>query len=73
MCFCMVTQKVIDLEHDVENCRVNLKVTVNLFSSFTAIQTVRSYNSTLTQARKLILSMYVQLILIYKIYEYHHA
>ena len=36
------------------------------FFPFTAIQTVRSKNSTLVQARRLILSMYVNLI-IYKI------
>ena len=39
-------------------------------SQFTTIQTVKFYNSTLVQARKLILSMYVYLILMYKIYEY---
>ena len=33
-------------------------------SPFTTIQTVKSCNSTLAQARKLILSMYVHLILI---------
>ena len=37
------------------------------------IQNVRSYNSTLVQARKLILSIYVHLILIHKIYEFHQA
>ena len=41
-------------------------------SPFTTIQTVRSYSSTLGQARNLILSMYVHLILIYKIYECRH-
>ena len=42
-------------------------------SPFTAIQTVRSHNSTLVQARKLILSMYVYLILIYRFYKNPHA
>ena len=32
-----------------------------------------NYNSTLIEARKLILSMYVHLILEYNIYEYRHA
>ena len=43
------------------------------FSPFTTIQTVRSYNSTLVQGRKLILSMNVHKIKICKIYEYSHA
>ena len=43
------------------------------FSSFPTIQTVKSHNSTLIQARKFILSLYVHLLLIYKIYEYRHA
>ena len=62
-------------EFDIENHRIKVKVTVGLqkFSPFTTIQTVRSYNSTLVQARKLILSMYVHLIVTYKIYEYRHA
>ena len=38
-----------------------------------SLQTVRSYSSTLEQARDLILSMYLHLILIYKIYEVRHA
>ena len=52
-------------EVDIEQCQVKVKVTggVQNFSPFTTIQTVRSYNSTLAQDRKLILSMYVQLIL----------
>ena len=62
---------------DIAHYRIKVKVTVGLqkFSPFTTIQTVRSHNSTLVQARKLILvlSMYVHLIVIYKIYEYHHA
>ena len=41
------------------------KVTVGLsnFPPFTTIQTIRSYNSTWVQARKLKLSMYVHLII----------
>ena len=61
---------------DIGHCRTKVKVTAltsKLFSIFTAIQTVRSHSSTLVQARKLILSMYVHLILIYTIYEYCHA
>ena len=42
-------------------------------SPFTTKQTVRSYYLTLVQARKLILSMYVHLIVKYNIYEYCHA
>ena len=62
-------------EFDIEHHRITVKVTVGVqkFSPFTTIQTVRSYISTLVQARKLILSMYVHLIVIYKIYEYRHA
>ena len=60
---------------DIEHCRTKVKVTARLrnFSPCTTIQTVRSHNSTLVHAGKLILSMYVHLILIYKIYEYRHA
>ena len=56
-------------EFDIELRRIKVKVTVGVqkFSPFTTIQTVRSYSSTLVQARNLILSMYVHLILIYKI------
>ena len=62
-------------EFDTELRQVKVKVTVGVqrFSPFTTIQTVRSYNSTLVQARKLILSMYVHLILTYKIYECRYA
>ena len=62
-------------EFDIELRRIKVKVTVGVqrFSPFTTIQTVRSYNSTLVQARNLILSMYVHLILIYKIYECLYA
>ena len=57
-------------EFDIELRQIKVKVTVGVqkFSPFTTIQTVRSYSSTLVQARNLILSMYVHLILIYKIY-----
>ena len=55
---------------DIELRRIKVKVTVRVqkFSPFTTIQTVRSYSSSLVQARNLILSMYLHLILIYKIY-----
>ena len=53
-------------EFDTEHHRIKVKVTVGL-QKFTTIQTVRSYNSTLVQARKLILSMKVHLIVIYKL------
>ena len=43
------------------------------FSPFTTIQTVRFHNSTLVQARKLIITEYVYLIRIYKFYEYRHV
>ena len=48
-------------EFDIEHHRIRVKVTVGLqnFSPFTTIQTIRSYNSTLVQARKLIFSMYI--------------
>ena len=62
-------------ELGIEHHQIKVKVTVGLqkFSRFTTIQTVRSYNSTLKQPRKLILSMYVHPIVIYKIYEYRRA
>ena len=62
-------------EFNIEHHRIKVKVTVGLqkFSPFTTIQTVRSYNSTLVQARKLVLSRNVHLIVIYKIYKYRHA
>ena len=62
-------------EFDIEHHRIKVKVTVGLqtFSPFTTIQTVRSYSSTLVQAKKLILSLYLHLIVIYKFYEYRHA
>ena len=62
-------------EFDIELHRIKVKVTVGIkkFSPFTTIQIVRSYSSTLVQARNLILSIYLHLILIYKIYECHYA
>ena len=62
-------------EFDIELCRIKVKVTVGVqkFFPFTTIQTVRSYSSTLVQARNVILSMYLHLILKNKIYECRHA
>ena len=59
---------------DIEHHRIKVKVTLGLqkFPHLPQYK-VRSYNSTFEQARKPILSMYVHLIVIYKIYEYHHA
>ena len=61
----------------IGHCRTKVKVMMQLqnFSPIIAIQTVRSHNSTLVQAnvRKLILSMFLHLILIYNIYEYRQA
>ena len=55
-------------ELNIEHHQIKVKGTVGLqkFSPFTTLQTVRYYNSTLVQARKLILSMYIHLIVIYK-------
>ena len=46
-------------EFNIELHQIKVKVTVGLqkFSTFTTIQNVRSYNSTLVQARKLMLSV----------------
>ena len=62
-------------EFDIEHLLIKVKVTVGLqkFSPFTTIQTVSSHKTTLVKARKLILSTYVYLILINKIYEYRQA
>ena len=62
-------------EFDIGLRRIKVKVTVGVqkFSPFTTIQTVRSSISTLVQARNLILSLYVHLIIIYKSYEYRQA
>ena len=57
-----------------EHYQIKVKITGGLHvSPFTTIHTVRSYNSILAQARKLILSMYFQLKLIYKFHDYCHA
>ena len=60
---------------DIELHGIKVKVTVGVqkFSPFTTIQTVRSYSSTLVQARNLILSIYLHLIPIYKINECRHS
>ena len=60
-------------EFDIELHLIKVKVTggVQKFSPFTTIQTVRSYSSTLVQARNLILSMFLHLI--YKNYECRHS
>ena len=60
-------------EFNIERIKVKVTVGLQKFSPFTTIQTVRSYNSTLVQARKLVLSRNVHLIVIYKIYKYRHA
>ena len=62
-------------EFDIELHRIKVKVTVGvqIFFPFTTIQNVRSYSSTLVKARNFILSIYLHLILIYKIYECRHA
>ena len=62
-------------EFDIELHRIKVKITVGVqkFSPFTTIQTVRSYSSNLAQARNLILSICLHLILIYKINECRHA
>ena len=55
---------------DIGQCTIRVKVTVGLhvFSPFTAVlQIVRSYNLTLVQAMKLVLSIYVHLIIIMNI------
>ena len=82
--FCTITQEEIDLETrnwntfyymkiGLRRIKVKVPVGVQKYSQFTTIQTVRSYISTLVQARNLILSMYAYLILIYNIYECRHA
>ena len=62
-------------EFDIEHHWIKVKVTVGLqkFSTITTIQTVRSYNSTLVQARKLMLGRHDHLMVIYKIYKYCHT
>ena len=62
-----------ELYIELHRIKVNVTVGIQKFSPFTTIQTVRSYISALVQARNLILSMYVHLVPIYKIYECRHA
>ena len=71
----LVVYENISDKFDVEPRRIKVKVTlcIQKFFPFTTIQTVRSYSSPLVQTRKLILSMYCYLILIYKIYKCRHA
>ena len=52
---------------DNGHCQTKVKVTIQLFEIFW------SHNSTLVQARKLPLSVYVNLIIAYKFYKYRHA
>ena len=59
-------------EFDIGLRQIKVKV-IQKFYPFTTVQTVRSYISTLVQARNLILSVYVHLILVCKIYECRHA
>ena len=56
-------------EFNIKHCQIKVKVTVGLqiFSEFTAIQTVRFYNLSLVQSMKLILGMYVHMIITSKI------
>ena len=72
--YIVVYENILD-EFDIEHHPIKDKVTVGLqkFSPFTTKQTVRCYGSTLVQARKLILSSYVHLLVVYKIYKYRHA
>ena len=72
---CIVVYENSSDEFDIELHRIKVKVTVGVqkFSPFTTIQTVRSYSSSLVQARNLILSIYLHPILIYKINECRHA
>ena len=60
-------------EFDIHRIKVKVTVGVQKFSPFTTIQTVRSYSSTLVQARNLILSIYLHRILVYKINECRYA
>ena len=59
---------------DNGHCQIKVKVTVGIeFSPLQYKQTIRSYNSNLIQARKLILSKCVHLKIIHNSYEYRHA
>ena len=65
----IVVHENISDKFDIGHCRTNIKVTARLrnFSPFTTIQ-LSGPNSTLVAAGRLIFSMYVHVILIYKIY-----
>ena len=80
VCVCLHLKYIVVYEKSsdkfkIELRQINYKVTIGVqkFSPFTIMQNVRSYRSTLVQARNLILSMHVYLKLIYKIYECRHA
>ena len=72
--YILVFENILDKFY-IGHCQTKVKVTARLqnFSPFTTVQTVRSHNSTLVEAGRLILSTYVHLILIYSIYEYRHV
>ena len=63
---CIVVYENSSDEFDIELHWIKVKVTVGVqtFSPLTTIQTVSSYSSTLVQARNLILTIYLHLILI---------
>ena len=58
---------------DIGHTRIKGKVTLGLqmFYSFATMQTVRFHNLTRVQAH--VLSMYIHLMIVYKIYKYHHV
>ena len=60
---------------DIELCRINFKVTVGIliFPHLPQYKLSGPIVQLFLQARNLILSIYVHLILIYKINECHHA
>ena len=64
---CVIVNENISDKFNIGYCWIKVKVMVGLrnFSPFTTTQTIRSYNSTLVEARKLILSMYVVLIILH--------
>ena len=69
----IVVYENISHKFEIGHCHTKVKVTAQLrnFSPLTTIQTVRSHNSTLVQAGKLILISSFDTI--HKIYEYRHA
>ena len=72
--YIVVYYKNISDKFDNGYCQIKIKVTVGLkIFPFSTIKTIRSYNLTLVQARKLILSVYIHLIIIQNIYEYRQA